>query len=77
MFSKLLCIVNKNSYENEELKLHQSLLGVKGGGAKTALFPTFSCNAKDKYAYALNSPAYACNTDMYFYVKIVIFFIQD
>ena len=32
MFSKLLCIVNKSSYKNEELKLHQSLLGVKGGG---------------------------------------------
>ena len=31
MFSKLLCIVNKSSYEKEELKLHQSLLGVKGG----------------------------------------------
>ena len=36
-FSKLLCIVNKSSYEKEQLKLHQSLLGVKGGGAKTAL----------------------------------------
>ena len=32
MFSKLLCIVNKSSYEKEQLKLHQSLLGVKGGG---------------------------------------------
>ena len=25
------------SYEKEQLKLHQSLLGVKGGGPKTAL----------------------------------------
>ena len=33
----LNCIVNKSSYEKEELKLHQSLLGVKGGGAKPAL----------------------------------------
>ena len=49
MFSKLLCIVNKSSYEKEQLKLHQSLLGVKGGGAKTALSPTFSCNAKNQY----------------------------
>ena len=37
VFSKLLCIVNKSS-EKEQLKLHQSLLGVKGGGgAKTVL----------------------------------------
>ena len=32
MFSKLRCIVNKSSYEKKQLKLHQSLLGVKGGG---------------------------------------------
>ena len=32
MFSKLRCIVNKSSYEKEQLKLHQSLLGVKEGG---------------------------------------------
>ena len=33
-----MCIVNKISYKKEQLKLHQSLLGVKGGGgAKTAL----------------------------------------
>ena len=55
MFSKLLSIVNKSSYEKEELKLHQSLLGVKGGGAKTALWtalsPTFSCNAKNTLIY--------------------------
>ena len=38
MFSKLLCIVNKNSYEKEQLKLHQSLLGVKGGGGKNQPF---------------------------------------
>ena len=37
VFSKLLCIVNKSSYEKEQLKLHQSLLGVKGGGPKPAL----------------------------------------
>ena len=32
-------IVNKSFYEKEQLKLHQSLLGVKGGGggAKPAL----------------------------------------
>ena len=36
MLSKLLCIVNKSSYEKEQLKLHQSLLGVKGGGGKTS-----------------------------------------
>ena len=29
---KTTCIVIKSSYEKEELKLHQSLLGVKGGG---------------------------------------------
>ena len=34
MFSKLRCIVNKSSYEKEQLKLHQSLLGVKGGGGQ-------------------------------------------
>ena len=34
MFSKLLCIVNKSSYKKEQLKLHQSLLGVKGGEGK-------------------------------------------
>ena len=48
-FSKLRCIVNKSSYEKEQLKLHQSLLGVKGGGAKPALSPTFSCIAKNQY----------------------------
>ena len=53
-FSKLLCIVNKSSYEKEQLKLHQSLLGVKGGGGaktalRTALSPKFSCNAKHQY----------------------------
>ena len=32
-----MCIVNKSSYEKEQLKLHQSLLGVKGGGPKPAL----------------------------------------
>ena len=36
-FLKLLCIVNKSSYEKEQLKLHQSHLGVKGGGANTAV----------------------------------------
>ena len=46
VFSKLLCIVNKSSYKKEQLKLHQSLLGVKGGEGKTAFSPTFSCNAK-------------------------------
>ena len=34
MFLKLLCIVNKSSYKKEQLKLHQSLLGVKGGGGQ-------------------------------------------
>ena len=32
MFSKLLCIVNKSNYEKEQLKLNQSLLGMKEGG---------------------------------------------
>ena len=32
VFSKLVGIVNKSSYEKEQLKLHQSLLCVKGGG---------------------------------------------
>ena len=32
MFSKLLCIVNIRCYKIEQLKVHQSLLGVKGGG---------------------------------------------
>ena len=36
VFSKLLCIVNKSSYEKEQLKLHQSFLGVKGGGGKNS-----------------------------------------
>ena len=34
VFSKLLCIVNKSSYEKEQVKLPQSLLGVKGGGGQ-------------------------------------------
>ena len=34
MFLKLLCIVNISCYKKEELKLHRSLLGVKGGGQK-------------------------------------------
>ena len=49
--SKLLCIVNISSYKKEQLKLHGSHFGVKGGGGIkrafcTALSPTFSCNAK-------------------------------
>ena len=49
MFSKLLCIVNISCYKKEQLKLHRSLLGVKGGSKTalgTALSPTFNCNAK-------------------------------
>ena len=34
MFSKLLCIVNISSHKKEQLKLHRSLLGVKGGGGQ-------------------------------------------
>ena len=34
MSSKLLCIVIISCYKKEQLKLHRSLLGVKGGGAK-------------------------------------------
>ena len=34
--------------KKEQLKLHRSFLGVKGGGgAKTVLSPTFSCNGKN------------------------------
>ena len=33
---KTTVIVNKSFYEKEQLKLHQSLLGVKGGGGKTS-----------------------------------------
>ena len=36
-FQNYTCIVNKSSYEKEQLKLHQSFLGVKGGGPKPAL----------------------------------------
>ena len=32
VFSKLPCIVNINSYKKEQLKLHRSLLGVRGEG---------------------------------------------
>ena len=49
MFLKQVCIVNKSSYEKDQLKLYQSLLGVKGRGAKSALSPTFSCNYKNQY----------------------------
>ena len=36
--SNLLCIVNISSCKKEQLTLHRSLLGVKGGGGgKTAL----------------------------------------
>ena len=38
-----------SSYKKERLKLHRSLLGVKGDGeGETALFPTFSCNGKNQ-----------------------------
>ena len=50
MFSKLLCIVNISCYKKEQLILHQSLLGVKGGGAKQPS-PTFNCNAKMQYFF--------------------------
>ena len=40
MFSKLLYIANISRYKKRQLKLHRSLLGVKGGGAKTAPSPT-------------------------------------
>ena len=34
MFSKQLCIVNIRCYKIEQLKLHRSLLDVKGGGGQ-------------------------------------------
>ena len=34
MFSKLLYIVNISSYKKEQLKVHGSFLGVKGGRQK-------------------------------------------
>ena len=34
VFSKQLCIVNIRCYKTEQLKLHRSLLGVKGGGGR-------------------------------------------
>ena len=37
VFSKLPCIVNINSYKKEQLKLHRSLLGVRGGGGISPL----------------------------------------
>ena len=43
------CIANISCYKIEQLKLHRSLLGVKGGGAKIAFSPTFNCNAKMQY----------------------------
>ena len=45
----------KSSYKKEQLKLHQPLLGVKGGGGQKQpseqpeISPTFSCNAKHQY----------------------------
>ena len=49
MFSKLLYMINISSYNKEQLKLCQPFHGVKGGGgAKTALSSTFSCNCKGK-----------------------------
>ena len=54
-FQKLLCIVNRSSYKEDQLKLHRSLiLGVKGGGGQKQPTeqpsPTFSCNyAKNQY----------------------------
>ena len=50
---KTTVIVNKSFYEKEQLKLHQSLLGVKGGGqnqpSEQPSLPTFSCIAKNQY----------------------------
>ena len=41
---------NIGRYKKEQLKLHRSLLGVKGGGGGiTALSPTLSCNGKNQY----------------------------
>ena len=40
---------NISSYIKKQLKLHQSLLGVNGGGGITALSPTLSCNGKNQY----------------------------
>ena len=43
-------IQHNSVIKKEQLILHQSLLGVKGGGgAKTALSPTLSCNGKNQY----------------------------
>ena len=39
---------NISSYKKEQLKLHRSHLGVKGGGI-TALSPTLSCIGKNQY----------------------------
>ena len=40
---------NISSYKKEQLKLHRSLLGEKGGGGIKALSPTLSCNGKNQY----------------------------
>ena len=39
---------NITSYKKVQLKLHRSLLGVKGGGIP-AIFPTLGCNGKNQY----------------------------
>ena len=41
---------NISSYKKEQLKLHRSHLGVKGGGGGiTALSPQLSCIGKNQY----------------------------
>ena len=40
---------NISSYIKEQLKLHRSLLGVKGGGHKAFSPITLSCNGKNQY----------------------------
>ena len=74
MFSKLLYIINVSSYKKEQLKLHRSFLGVKGagGGQKTALSPTFSCNGKKLKLWGggQNNPMRSSiSSQCYFYAK--------
>ena len=66
MFSKLLCIVNKSSYEKEQLKLHQSLLGVKGGGGKNSPLSYMQISKSEK-KFLAPPPCQFLGTPLYIY----------
>ena len=66
---KTTCIVNKSSYEKEQLKLHQSLLGVKGGGGQNQPSEQPSLQHLAVFKFSLLAKVKKYNKTMTFYTN--------